>query len=169
MATHGVRAFFRRGDGDRETVVISSEVLDSLKLDFDSLASAGATPWIREAIARQLKLQGGEQVKAISDIEIVLSDIYLQKAEVISKIEVAGVPQSTLRHVSRCRRLLQCANFVLPPSVREDALDEWMDEIQSAAEENLPFRRRALSILFRSLPALALRARLSVRARRGEG
>lgn len=73
------------------------------------------------------------------------------------------------RSVSRCRGLFELANMVLPRAIREDALDEWMDEIHCAVEAGLPVRQRVLSILFRSLPKQALRARFPVRARRGEG
>lgn len=73
------------------------------------------------------------------------------------------------RKVAKCRSLLGLAHRVLPPGVREDALDEWMDEIECAAVEGKPVLRRTLSILCRSLLSLALRSRRPARARGNGG
>jgi hypothetical protein len=68
---------------------------------------------------------------------------------------------------ARSCSLLAFAHRALPAEVREETLEEWVDEIQTAADLGLPVRRRALSILLRSLPVLALRARLPARVRGG--
>jgi hypothetical protein len=73
------------------------------------------------------------------------------------------------RKVAKCRSMLELANRVLPPGVREEALDEWMDDVECAAEAKKPVIRRTLSILFRSLPSLALRSRRPARARGNGG
>jgi len=126
---------------------------------------------IEEAMARYGRDIDEGVLKRLDHIEVYLREqglpVEVESAGI--EAESAGAPDSAARRISRCRSLLQLANFVLPPAAREDALDEWMDEIQCAAEENLPLGGRVLSILCRSLPALALRARLPVRARRGEG
>jgi hypothetical protein len=70
--------------------------------------------------------------------------------------------------VERCHSILRVANLVLPSRVRDEALDEWIDEVECAAAEKKPVLRRTLSIVFKSLPSLALRARLP-RARREGG
>lgn len=71
------------------------------------------------------------------------------------------------RQVAKCRSLLEIGNRLLPQDVRDEALDEWMDEIECAAAKDLPVFRRVLSILLRSLPALAWRNRQPAPARRG--
>jgi len=68
--------------------------------------------------------------------------------------------------VGRCRSLMSMATFALPSEIREESVDEWMDEIECAAAEERPVLRRAISILLRSLPILAWRSRLPTRARR---
>lgn len=70
------------------------------------------------------------------------------------------------RKVTRCRSILGLVNRALPRGVRDDMLDEWMDDIETAAEEGMPVRRRMASIL-RSLPVIAWRARRPARAREG--
>jgi hypothetical protein len=70
------------------------------------------------------------------------------------------------RQVARCRSLLEIGNLLLPPGVRDDALDEWMDEIECAAAKNRPVLPRVVSIL-RTLPLLAWRSRLARARRRG--
>lgn len=74
-----------------------------------------------------------------------------------------------VRKVGRCRSLLTIAKGVLPPDTRDDALDEWMDEIECAVEANHRVTGRLLSILFRALPAVAWRSRRPAWARRGGG
>jgi hypothetical protein len=71
--------------------------------------------------------------------------------------------------VARCRLILRIAHRVLPPGMREDALDEWMDEIECTAEKGRPVLKRTFSILFRSLPVLAWRSRGPARVRGGGG
>ena len=71
-------------------------------------------------------------------------------------------PDRSVRH---CRSLLGIARIALPEDVYEDAVAEWMDEIESAATNDRPVIRRAVSILIRSLPVLAWRSRLPSRVR----
>ncbi|HEU5254022.1 MAG TPA: hypothetical protein VFU16_11930 [Solirubrobacterales bacterium] len=68
--------------------------------------------------------------------------------------------------VRGCRSVLSIAAATLPPNIREETLDEWIDELECAADENRPVLRRAVSILVRSLPILAWRSRLPSRARK---
>jgi hypothetical protein len=86
-----------------------------------------------------------------------------------SRTQVVGVMSSTRpsRAVRRCNSLLDAAGRLLPPSVRDEAVDEWRDEIETAAEGGRPVVRRTLSML-RSLPIHAWRARRPVRARPGD-
>jgi hypothetical protein len=74
------------------------------------------------------------------------------------------VPQAS---AARCKTLLGVAYRILPPKAREDALDEWHDEIECAAAQGKPVWGRTLSIIFRALPVLALRTRFPIRARGG--
>jgi hypothetical protein len=71
------------------------------------------------------------------------------------------------RTVRRCGSLLGAASRLLPSSVRDEAVDEWLDEIETAAEDGRPILRRTLSIL-QSLPIQAWRVRRAVRVRPGE-
>jgi hypothetical protein len=84
-------------------------------------------------------------------------------------VPVIEEPAPARGKVERCHSILRLANFVLPPRSRDEALDEWIDEIECAAAEKKPVVRRTLSIVFRALPSLALRARLPARARRKGG
>jgi hypothetical protein len=151
-----------------DLVRIDPEAL-RLPLHASALTSEMRTAMTEEALRRWLITQDRGPLARVENVELFVREGGSLTRQGASEFDFPHADDPTARHVSRCRQLLQFANFVLPPSVRKNALDEWMDEIQSAAEEGLPFRRRALSILFRSLPALALRARLPVRARRGEG
>jgi len=76
-----------------------------------------------------------------------------------------GGGKKPVKNVSRCRSLLDLAKVVLPPSARDDAIDEWTDEIECAAATGRPVLRRTVSILVRSLPRLAVRSRLPKRVR----
>jgi hypothetical protein len=58
-------------------------------------------------------------------------------------------------------RVLRVACAALPKRVRQEQFNEWCDEIQSARESGLPAGRRTFSIVFRSVPRLAWRARRS--------
>jgi hypothetical protein len=127
---------------------------------------------VDETIVRVAKHQGEDEVAVKIKVPLVSLAVAIRSLGLevwFAERDPESVRGSSARNVSRCRSLLQAANVALPSSVREDALDEWMDEIQSAAEEGLPVRRRALSILFRTLPVAALRTRLRIRARRREG
>lgn len=75
------------------------------------------------------------------------------------------------KNMTRCRSLLARASCLLPPGEREEALDEWTDEIETAAGEGRPILRRTLSIVFRALPTIAVRIRMHrpSRAPRGGG
>lgn len=76
-----------------------------------------------------------------------------------------GGGKRSVTKVDRCRTLFYLAKVALPPSARDDAIDEWMDEIECAAAAGRPVLRRTVSILVRSLPRLALRSRLPKRVR----
>ncbi|HET7484363.1 MAG TPA: hypothetical protein VFJ64_03210 [Solirubrobacterales bacterium] len=69
------------------------------------------------------------------------------------------------RRLTSCRALLTFASHALPPTDRQEALDEWMDELECAVAENLPILRRTASILFRTCPHMAIRRRASKRMR----
>lgn len=71
--------------------------------------------------------------------------------------------------LTRCRSLLGLATGLLPASEREDAFDEWADEIETAMADGRPILRRTCSIVLRTLPVLMVRARLPKRAPRGGG
>lgn len=70
------------------------------------------------------------------------------------------------RRLGFCFSFLSVAVNVLPRPDRQEALDEWADELRCAAEERLPILRRTASILVRALPPMALRGRVLSRARR---
>ena len=58
------------------------------------------------------------------------------------------------------QRLLFLAGAMLPREAREDQLNEWRDELESAQESGLSTGGRTLSIAIRSAPRLAWRAHL---------
>lgn len=67
---------------------------------------------------------------------------------------------STSDHsVERCRSALVIAGRLLPGAVRNEAVDEWLDEIECAASAQRGVTRRTASILIRTLPALVWRSR----------
>jgi hypothetical protein len=63
-------------------------------------------------------------------------------------------------------KLLWVACALLPREIRQEQFEEWRDEIQCARETGLPAARRTLSIVSRSIPQLAWRARRPSRIRR---
>jgi hypothetical protein len=71
------------------------------------------------------------------------------------------------RRTTRCCSALRIASRLLPAKVRNEELDEWVDEIYTAVDEKSPIIRRTASILLRSLPVVVLRSRLPARSRRG--
>lgn len=58
-------------------------------------------------------------------------------------------------------RALWTACALLPREVRDDQFNEWCDEIQCAREDGVSVGRRTLSLVLRSIPRLAWRARRS--------
>jgi hypothetical protein len=157
-----IAVLLRGPDGQQEWIQIDPEDPGNLgEIPSDpEIAEALRDAAIHHAIGRWLHVRSEDWV--VEEIKVV------PRKESTSLTPPSAKTEDICGAVVRCRSLLKLANFLLPHSAREDALDEWMDEIQGAAEEGRPFRRRALSILCRSLPPLALRARLPVRARRGE-
>ena len=117
-----------------------------------------------EVAERILKAEGID-LSAVRGFEIQVASLNSPPSAAQSLTETAEQPQ----RVRQCRSLLSLAKAVLPKDVREDAIDEWMDEIECAAAEDRPVLRRAISILVRSLPVLAWRSRLPRRARRPGG
>jgi hypothetical protein len=57
----------------------------------------------------------------------------------------------------------------VPSSLREDTIDEWLDEIETAADAGKPVLWRTVSILIRALPRVVARGWRPTRAgeRRG--
>lgn len=84
-----------------------------------------------------------------------------------TELDLASAKRNRRAAVHRACSLLALAKRALPPEVREEALQEWVDEIETAADEGLPVRRRAISIVLRALPVLAVRSRLPARVRGG--
>jgi hypothetical protein len=173
MSEYGIVVRLLRRGRPEDTVELGPEQLREFGLVLDRDLSDASSAQIAEAVRRGIAERGAWNAE-LTDVQLVLRDYtihldttYTRWAEARSLDHPA--PDPIDRRVSRCRSILELANLALPSSLREDALDEWMDEIQTAAEQGLPIRRRAFSILLRSLPALALRARLPVRARRREG
>jgi hypothetical protein len=168
MRGPGVKVVITGSDGFEHVVELSPEELREIGVDGRALLSdEGQSAAIEAAIYRGIRVH--DDGWSPDTIKVHLTGLeVLDKPSLDRVLWPERVSDSSARHVARCHALLRLANFALPPAVREEALDEWMDEIQCAAEKGLPFRRRALSILCRSLPALALRARLPIRSRRGE-
>jgi hypothetical protein len=67
--------------------------------------------------------------------------------------------------VARCCSALVLAHRLLPRSIRADALTEWVDEIEAAADVGAPIMGRTLSIILRAVPSLAFRERRPARVR----
>jgi hypothetical protein len=165
----------RGHDGRQEIVEIDSRELRDLDPDAGLSPVRLRSPAFLQGLEHRIRVERDDWDGQLKDVRVLYIDDNLahswlkREGRIVEGAEASDERDDTLRQISRCRGLLRLANLALPRSVREDALDEWMDEIHCAAEEGLPLRHRALSILFRSLPALALRARFPVRARRGEG
>ncbi len=72
------------------------------------------------------------------------------------------------RRIKRCRSVLELVHHFLPAVIREDALDEWIDELEAAAAEGAPIVKRTVSIVTMAVPRLVIRGVLSngIRARR---
>jgi hypothetical protein len=68
------------------------------------------------------------------------------------------------RQLARCRTILELVHYALPASTRRDALDEWIDEIESAASADERIVGRTASIVLWAAPQLALRRHRPVRA-----
>lgn len=103
-----------------------------------------------------------------------IDEIHLSPAGILDLARAARVDEAeTTPHnppqasAERCKMLLGMAYRILPPGAREEALDEWHDEIECAAAQSKPVWRRTLSIIFRALPVLALRSRFPTRAHGG--
>jgi hypothetical protein len=62
-----------------------------------------------------------------------------------------------------CCSVLSLVHRLLPVTIRQDALDECIDELECAAAENRPLLRRTLSISFRAVPILAIASRVQAR------
>lgn len=73
---------------------------------------------------------------------------------------------SPKKRLGFCFSFLSVAVNILPRPDRQEALDEWVDDLRCAAEDNLPILRRTASILVWALPPMALRGRVLSRARR---
>lgn len=73
------------------------------------------------------------------------------------------------RDVARSRSIISAAIRLLPANAREEALDEWMDEVECAAEAGAGTRARTWSIVSRALPVAIWRAWWPARARQRGG
>lgn len=73
------------------------------------------------------------------------------------------------KRMSRHRSVLAFVDWLLPPDVREEVLDEWMDDVETASEEGKRIGRRVFWILVRSLPSEVWRSRRPARVRGGGG
>lgn len=65
-------------------------------------------------------------------------------------------PGSLNRRVARCRSILEIVHRALPASIRADALDEWIDELECAASARRPVVKRTVSIVIRAIPLMLL-------------
>ena len=72
-------------------------------------------------------------------------------------------PTRHQRQIVQCRSVLGLACCLLPSDMREDALDEWLDELHCAAAEKRPVVRRTISIAVGAVLRLSVEARRSVR------
>jgi hypothetical protein len=67
---------------------------------------------------------------------------------VISATQDGPIWTPELKRLENCEALLRCVRYLLPPSMRADVLDEWLDELRTAAlaEENARLIARSLSM-----------------------
>jgi len=56
----------------------------------------------------------------------------------------------------RCASALAKACWLLPPDIRDDQADEWVDELRCAHESGRPVLRRAMSLALIGIPRLRL-------------
>lgn len=73
------------------------------------------------------------------------------------------------RAVSRCRSVFNLGKRLLPSDVRDDVTDEWIDEIETAAEAGKPVLWRTISILAYAFPCAVIRSLRPSRARERKG
>ena len=157
-------AQFRNGRQLRFELEVDPGELSSMKPDAleemitNSLAATAARSWDDADLLPQL-----EEIKLVSTVHDPWAEATLLGQE--NKVPQEEVVPS--RRAQRCKSLLAAAHRVLPRTVREEALDEWLDEIECAASQGKPVLRRTISILCRALPILAVRSRLPARARGG--
>jgi hypothetical protein len=106
-----------------------------------------------------------EEIKLVSTVNDTWAEAaFLGQGHEVDEPQDEVVPS---RRAQGCKSLLAAAHRVLPRTVQEEALDEWLDEIECAASQGKPVLRRTISILCRALPVLAVRSRLPARARGG--
>jgi hypothetical protein len=90
---------------------------------------------------------------------------FVDHLDILQRVHETKRPTAADMH--RCQSLLEVGQRLLPARIREETLDEWVDELETAAEKGRAIWRRTFSILFRALPSIACRSRLSLHGRRG--
>lgn len=145
-----------------------------VSLSASEVAAFANHPEVGERMARDLIAMLLRRNALILDAGLSLDDAFeswgvsLFDAATTDQPDVAPASPPSPR-LARCRSLLGLASGLLPASEREDAFDEWADEVETAAAEGRPILRRTCSIVARSLPVMILRSRLPKRAPRGGG
>jgi hypothetical protein len=135
---------------EEERLCAEDQVLERIRLIEGWDAKAMRTLWL--SVDESSELPVGTRVKAVSDVASVWGE--------------SPKPRPAKRRLSFCFSFLSVAVNALPQPDRQEALDEWVDELRCAAEESLPILRRTASILVRALPSMALHGRFLSRARR---
>lgn len=152
-------------DGRRVALpcVVDARDLATLKKGTDdSIALA------QELTLRTLRMNGLVTFED-SDLDSAVSTWAMMFDPIRKEDKVEQVKAPPDRRLAKCRSMLELATGFLPLAERDEALDEWTDEIETASAKGLPIFRRTCSIILRSLPVLALRSRLPKRAPRGGG
>jgi hypothetical protein len=109
-------------------------------------------------------------ISELSDVarswEISFAPSDIRVSDDLPEVDDAKVDRPDER-TAKCRWVLRLANHLLPSEAREESIDEWIDEIETASEGGVGVYRRTASILVRSLPVLAWRSRMPARVRGG--
>lgn len=167
---------FRNGTGAKHGWALSDRDLR----DLEFWHREGAVRLLLERALRENVARGwGREGESIADLAAWRVEYERRDGSTIRRGAMVGdTPERlaagksdtrTHQRVERCRSVLRVANLLLPRGVREDAFDEWVDEIECAAEAGLAVVSRTLSILFRSLPVMVWRSRGLAQVQRGRG
>lgn len=138
-------------------------------------AARKLTPAEQEAMRDEILAERArrERVAMQTDerrVKRVRSRLFIRRVlDAIEDVDLAEeeAPGREEEQIAACRSVLMVVGRVLPAEAREEMLDEWMDDLESALEQGRPLLPRVVSIL-RSFPYMVVQCRRR-QPRRREG